>query len=66
MWSVSIRHSERVAEADITASAGAVGDSGDNALAKAVNSHQRAELIHVRPARPSRTEAEVKAMQWVS
>jgi putative transposase len=63
---VSIRYSERLAEAGITASVGTVGDSYDNTLAEAVNGLYKAELIHARPAWPSVTEVEIQTMDWVT
>jgi putative transposase len=62
---VSIRYSERLAEAGITGSVGTTGDSYDNALAEAVNGLYKAELIHARPAWPSATEVEFQTMNWV-
>jgi transposase InsO family protein len=44
----SIRYSERLAEVGIAASVGSVGDSNDNALADAVNSLYKAEVIRHR------------------
>ena len=46
----SIRYTERLAEAGIAASVGSVGDSYDNALAEAVNSSYKAEVIRHRGA----------------
>lgn len=43
---VSIRYSERLAEAGIEASVGSVGDSYDNALAETINGLYKAEVIH--------------------
>ena len=62
---VSIRYSERLAQAGITGSVGTVGDSYDNALAETVNGLYKAELIHARPAWPSVTEVEFQTMNWV-
>lgn len=62
---VSIRYSERLQEAGITASVGTVGDSYDNALAETVNGLYKAELIHARPAWPSVTEVEFETLKWV-
>ena len=42
---VSIRYSERLAEAGIELSVGSRGDSYDNALAKTINGLFKAELI---------------------
>jgi len=55
---VSIRYSERLAEAGIEPSVGSRGDSYDNALAETINGLYKAELIHRRarrgrPAKPS-------------
>jgi transposase InsO family protein len=43
---VSIKYTERLAEAGIEPSVGSVGDSYDNALAEAINGLYKAELIH--------------------
>jgi len=45
---LSIRYTERLAEAGIAASVGSVGDSYDNALAETINGLYKAELIHRR------------------
>ena len=42
---VAVRYTERLAEADIVASVGSVGDSYDNAMAEAFNSLFKAELV---------------------
>ncbi|HRD68142.1 MAG TPA: IS3 family transposase, partial [Candidatus Competibacter sp.] len=44
--SVSIRYTERLAEAGIEPSVGSVGDSYDNALAETINGLYKAEIIH--------------------
>ena len=52
---VSIRYSERLAEAGIESSVGSKGDSYDNALAEIINGLYKTELIHRRtPGRPRR------------
>jgi transposase InsO family protein len=52
---VSIRYTERLAEAGIEPSVGSVGDSYDNALAETINGLFKAEVIHRRgPWRPSK------------
>jgi len=51
---VSIRYTERLAEAGVEPSVGSVGDSYDNALAETINGLYKAELIpggHGRVAR---------------
>nr|CBA28320.1 hypothetical protein Csp_A06680 [Curvibacter putative symbiont of Hydra magnipapillata] len=45
---VSIRYTERLAEAGIEPSVGSRGDSYDNALAETINGLYKAELIHRR------------------
>jgi putative transposase len=42
---VAVRYSERLAEVDVVASVGSVGDSYDNAMAEAFNSLFKAELV---------------------
>ena len=42
---VAIRYTERLAEANVVASVGSVGDSYDNAMAEAFNSLFKAELV---------------------
>ena len=62
---LSIRYSERLAEAGIEASVGSVGDSYDNALAETINRLYKAELI--RPNGPWRSGEEVEfgTLEWV-
>ena len=43
---LSIRYTERLAEAGFNASVGSVGDSCDNALAETLNGLYKAEVIH--------------------
>ena len=45
---LSIKYSERLAEAGIDPSVGSVGDSYDNALAETINGLYKAEVIHRR------------------
>ena len=45
---ISIRYSERLAEAGIQPSVGSEGDSYDNALAESSNGLYKAELVHRR------------------
>ena len=61
----SIRFSERLAEAGIQPSVGAVGSSYDNALAETMNGLYKTELI--RPRKPWRTieEVELATAEWV-
>lgn len=62
---VSIRYSERLAEAGIESSVGSKGDSYDNALAETINGLYKAEVIH-RRSWPSRESVELATLQWVS
>ncbi len=45
---LSIRYTERLAEAKIAPSVGSVGDSYDNALAETIDGLFKAEVIHRR------------------
>jgi transposase InsO family protein len=54
---VSIRYSERLAEAGIESSVGSRGDSYDNALAETINGLNKAELIHRRSPWKTRDES---------
>lgn len=62
---VSIRYSERLAEAGIEPSVGSKGDSYDNALAETINGLYKAEVIH-RRSWPSRESVELATLEWVS
>jgi transposase InsO family protein len=61
----SIRFTERLAEAGIQPSVGAVGSSYDNALAETINGLYKTELI--KPRKPWRTieEVELATAEWV-
>jgi len=63
---VSIRYSERLAEAGIEPSVGSKGDSYDNALAETINGLYKAELIHRRAPWKSREAVELATLEWVS
>ena len=63
---VSIRHSERLAEAGIEPSVGSRGDSYDNALAETTNGLYKAELIHRRAPWKTKESLELATLQWVS
>lgn len=63
---VSIRYSERLAEAGIEPSVGSKGDSYDNALAETLNGLYKAELIHRRGPWKSREAVELATLEWVS
>ncbi|WP_425219052.1 integrase core domain-containing protein [Ralstonia solanacearum] len=62
---LSIRYTERLAEAGIEPSVGSRGDSYDNALAETINGLYKAELIHRRGPWKSRESVELATLQWV-
>ena len=63
---VSIRYTERLAEAGIEPSVGSRGDSYDNALAETINGLYKAELIHRRGPWKTREAVEIATLNWVS
>jgi len=63
---VSIRYSERLAEAGIAPSVGSKGDSYDNALAETINGLYKAELVHRRGPWRTREFVELATLEWVS
>jgi transposase InsO family protein len=63
---VSIRYSERLAEAGIEPSVGSKGDSYDNALAETINGLYKAELIHRRAPWKTWEAVELATLEWVS
>ena len=62
---VSIRYTERLAEAGIEPSVGSVGDSYDNALADTINGLYKAEVIHRRGPWKSFDAVEFATLEWV-
>lgn len=62
---VSIRYSERLAEAGIEPSVGSVGDSYDNALAETINGLDKAEVLHRRGPWRSFEAVEFATLTWV-
>lgn len=62
---VSIRYSERLAEAGIEPSVGSKGDRSVNALAETINGLYKAEVIH-RRSWPNRESVELATLEWVS
>jgi transposase InsO family protein len=62
---LSIRYTERLAEAGIEASVGSVGDSYDNALAESVNSLYKAEVIHRLGPWKNVDAVELATLEWV-
>lgn len=63
---VSIRYSERLAEAGIEPSVGSRGDSYDNALAETINGLYKAELIHRRAPWKTKETVELATLEWVA
>jgi len=63
---LSIRYSERLAEAGVEPSVGSRGDSYDNALAETINGLYKAELIHRRAPWKTRESLELATLEWVA
>lgn len=63
---VSIRYTERLAEAGIEPSVGSKGDSYDNALSETINGLYKAELIHRRAPWKTKESVEFATLEWVS
>ena len=62
---VSIKYTERLAEAGVEPSVGSVGDSYDNALAETINGLYKAEVIHRRGPWRSLEAVEFATLEWV-
>ena len=62
---VSIKYTERLAEAGLVLSVGSVGDSYDNALAETINGLYKAEVIHRRGPWRSLEAVEYATLEWV-
>ena len=62
---VSLRYTQRLAEAGIEPSVGSVGDSYDNALAETVIGLFKAEVIHRRGPWRSLEAVEYATLEWV-
>jgi transposase InsO family protein len=62
---VSIKYTERLAEAGIEPSVGSVGDSYDNALAETINGLYKAEVIHRCGSWKSFEAVEFATLEWV-
>ncbi|KWT98610.1 hypothetical protein WDL1P1_00613 (plasmid) [Variovorax sp. WDL1] len=63
---VSIRYTERLAEAGIEPSVGSAGDAYDNALAETINGLYKAEVIHLRGPWKTRESVELATLEWVA
>lgn len=62
---LSIKYTERLAEAGIEPSVGSVGDSYDNALVETINGLFKAEVIHRRGPWRNFEAVEYAALEWV-
>ena len=62
---VSIRYTERLADAGIEPSVGSVGDSYDNALAETINGLYKTEVIRRRGSWRSLETVEFATLDWV-
>ena len=62
---LSIRYSERLAEAGVAPSVGSVGDSYDNALAETIFGLFKAEVIHRNGPWRSLEDVEFATLEWV-
>lgn len=64
---LSIRYSDRLADAGIESSVGSVGDSYDNALAETINGLYKAEVIRNPKLGPWKTidDVEYATLEWV-
>ncbi|MEE4109796.1 MAG: IS3 family transposase, partial [Halieaceae bacterium] len=62
---LSIRYSERLAEAGMESSVGSRGDSYDNAMAETINGLYKAELIHKQGPWKTVDEVEFATLAWV-
>jgi transposase InsO family protein len=63
---LSIRYTERLAEAGIEPSVGSVGDSYDNAMAESINGLFKAEVIHRLGPWKGLDDVEFATLDWVS
>ena len=62
---MSIRYTERLAEAGIAPSVGSVGDAYDNALAETINGLYKTEVIRRRSSWKTMEEVEMETLKWV-
>ncbi|ARW12084.1 Putative transposase for insertion sequence element IS986/IS6110 (plasmid) [Acetobacter ascendens] len=62
---MSIRYTQRLAEAGLVASVGSVGDSYDNALAETINGLYKTELIYRQGPWKNRDAVELATLKWV-
>jgi transposase InsO family protein len=63
---VSIRYTERLAEAGIEPSVGSAGDAYDNAMAETINGLYKTEVIHRRVPWKTKESVELATLEWVA
>lgn len=63
---LSIRYSERLAEAGIEPSVGSKGDNYENALTEPINGLYKAEVIHRRGPWKTKQAVELATLDWVA
>lgn len=62
---LSIKYTERLAEAKIALSVGSVGDSYDNALAETINGFYKTKLVHRQGPWRSMQDLAMAILGWV-
>jgi len=62
---LSLRYSQRLADAGVAASVGSTGDALDNALAETINGLYKTELIKKDRPWKSRQQLELATLDWV-
>lgn len=62
---VSFRYSDRLAEANVSASVGSRGDSYDNAMIESLNGTFKAELIKLHGPWRTRDATEIAIIEWI-
>ena len=62
---LAVRYTERLAEAEVVASVGSVGDSYDNAMAEAFNSLFKAELVRNKGPWQSINDLEIAVAEYI-
>ena len=63
---VSIRYTERLAEAGIEPSVGRAGDAYDNAMAETINGLYKTEVINKRAPWKTKESVELATLEWVA
>jgi transposase InsO family protein len=63
---VSIRYTERLAEAGIEPSVGSAGDAYDNAMAETINGLYKTEVINKRAPWKTKESVELATLEWVA